>query len=159
VRAFLLITSIIAACGGGKIKAPQSDKNFDDSDDPGSMMTGTIGGRDGSSDGYVPDAEGKSCMTPADCPAPLRCIFPIALLCSAKGMCALYTDPPNCAQNLACNCDNKTVSLCTPDGYAPAPISKKSACTMQDASVDAPSDASSDAADGALDASLDVGLD
>jgi hypothetical protein len=134
--ALFLSLALALSCSDGKIKAPASDKNFDDSDDPGQMMMGSHP-TDASTDGYVPDGEGKACSGPMDCAAPLRCIFPIAIGCGAKGTCALYSDPPMCASKTACGCDGKDIALCAPDGYAPAPIKGAGACApVSDASSD-----------------------
>lgn len=116
-----------AACGGGKLGSPKSDNNFDDPDNPNQTMPGTR--PDAAADAVVPDGSGAVCAKQADCPAPLRCIFPVALGCGTKGSCALYTDPPGCAQKEACACDGATVALCAPDGYGPAPIAHAGACT------------------------------
>jgi hypothetical protein len=137
-------TSVVAslttaiACGGGKLGSPKSDQNFDDPDNPNQTMPGTL--PDAALDVVVPDGSGATCTKPADCLAPLRCIYPIALGCGTKGTCALYTDSPGCAQKQACACDGNTVSLCAPDGYANAPIEHAGVCVgTPDA---APADAS-----------------
>lgn len=148
----LLLTPF--ACGDSKIKAPQSDKNYDDSDDPGAKMMGSPP-LDGSTDGFVPDGEGATCTAQTDCAAPLRCIFPIALGCGAKGICSFYQDPPNCTQTFACGCSAKKmdVPLCAPNGYAPEPVRSGSPCNTKDAG---PKDAASDAdTDGSVDAASD----
>jgi hypothetical protein len=134
VRFSILLSLFALGCSEGKLKAPASDKNFDDGDDPGQMMMGTMV-KDGSTDGYIPDGQGKTCASSTECAAPLRCVFPIALGCGAKGTCALFDDPPMCASKLACGCDDKNVSLCSPDGYAPAPVQSSGACAA-DASAD-----------------------
>ena len=85
----------------------------------------------------LPDGEGKTCAGQTDCGSPaLRCIFPIALGCGAKGTCAYYTTPPMCASKKACGCNDIDVELCdAPDGYALAPVKHIGVCSS-------PSDAS-----------------
>lgn len=124
--ACILLAGAASGCAGGKLGAPKSDQNFDDGDDPGQPMPGTL--PDAAADAIVPDGSGAACTKPADCAAPLRCVFPIALGCGTKGSCVLYTDPTGCAQKQACACDGTTVSLCSPDGYGPAPIDHAGAC-------------------------------
>jgi len=131
----LLGAVAVAACGDGKLSAPKSDQNYDDPDNPNQTMPGVS--PDAAADAYVPDGAGATCTKQAECAAPLRCIFPVALGCGTKGTCALYTDPPGCAQKLACACDDTTVSLCTPDGYGPAPIARAGACADSGAPLDA----------------------
>jgi len=123
----VVVLVLMCACGGQTLKAPASDKNFDDSDDPGQTMMGTPP-RDGSTDGWVPDGQGKVCTSSMECASPLRCSFPIALGCTAKGQCALWVDPPMCSSNIACGCDEKNVPLCSPDGTSPSPIKYKGPC-------------------------------
>lgn len=118
------------ACSDKTLKPPASDKNFDDSDDPGMTMTGTK--LDAATDA-LPDGEGKTCGAQTDCAAPLRCIFPIALGCGTQGMCALFTDPPMCSSKTACGCNDTDVVLCSPDGFAPSPVKHTGACTPSDA--------------------------
>lgn len=128
---FLVFLLAAAACSDKTLKPPASDKNFDDSDDPGMTMTGVK--LDAATDG-LPDGQGKTCGVQTDCGAPLRCIFPIALGCGTQGMCALYVDPPMCSSKIACACNDTDVMLCTPDGFAPAPVKRVGACSPTDAS-------------------------
>lgn len=117
---------MLVGCSDTTIKPPKSDKNFDDSDDPGMTMTGTK--LDAATDA-LPDGQGKSCSKTSDCGPMLRCIFPIALGCGAPGQCSYFTDPTSCSMKLACGCDGNDVMLCAPDGFAPAPVKKNSSCT------------------------------
>ncbi len=132
--ALFLFLIVFSACSDKTLKPPASDKNYDDMFDPNMDMMGTK--PDAAMDA-LPDGEGKGCMKNADCGPMLRCIFPIALGCGAPGQCAYYTDPPNCSASLACDCNGNDVMLCTPDGFAPAPVKKKGSCSpTSDASSD-----------------------
>lgn len=125
---------LLAACSDQTLKAPASDKNYDDMEDPTMTMMGVL--PDAATDG-LPDGQGKACMKNTDCGGQLRCIFPIALGCGAPGMCVLYTDPPMCSTKKACACNDVDVDLCTPDGFAPAPVKHAGSCT---GASDAPSE-------------------
>lgn len=126
VCACVLFAHVASGCAGGKLGAPKSDQNFDDGDEPGQSMPGTL--PEAAADAIVPDGSGAVCAKQVDCSAPLRCVFPIALGCGTKGSCVLYTDPAGCEQRPACACDGTTVALCAPDGYGPAPIAHAGVC-------------------------------
>lgn len=116
---------LAAACSDRTLKPPASDKNYDDGDQPSQTMPGVL--PDAATDA-LPDGEGKVCAAQTDCAQPLRCIFPIAFGCTGKGVCALYTDPVDCASRKACACDGTTIALCSPDGTAPKPVKATGEC-------------------------------
>lgn len=138
---FALGTLLVAACSGDALKSPESDKNFDDPDNPNNP--GDVVIPDASGDGnFRLDGSGQGCLKQEDCALPLRCIFPIALGCGSQGVCTFYTDPAGCQSRMACACDGTIVNLCAPDGYSPKPIGSctTDAAPPQDATADAPTD-------------------
>ena len=104
------------------------------------------GGADGSGDG---NQAPPVCLGDFDCPsAGEKCWFVIDGGCSVanqNGVCLPYTQPDNCAPNVAnvaCGCDNTTISVCGPAGYVDRTSNYAGACPS-DAGVDAGDDGSS----------------
>jgi hypothetical protein len=139
-------TLLAAACSDETIKAPASDKNFDDPDEP--ATPGQVGAVDASTADVV-----VSCGSDVDCPPrAARCLFALADGCGAKGTCVNYVEPTGCAKTRFCNCQGGGRSACAPAGFAPTPVEPGAACEESDAApgVDA-------AADAPIDAPVDAG--
>ncbi len=140
----LFFAGALAACtSSGALKAPTSDKNFDDPDDPGNG--GAVGAVDASTadagSGVIP------CTKSSDCPSSTyTCYFPTGDGCSAKGQCIVYGVSSGCLVHNRCGCDGKALKECSPEGFASAPVKSDSACGGGDAGSDSGgSDASGDA--------------
>ncbi|HEX7602363.1 MAG TPA: hypothetical protein VF316_12195 [Polyangiaceae bacterium] len=126
------LTCLLLACGEGRPLGPTtSDKNYDDPDDPG-----VIGVVDPRRDAGVVDASGSSCVADRDCPADLRCSYPIAQGCSAAGSCQPFVQGA-CVNQTGCGCDGVTVTYCLPTGSAPEALKSTTACEAPDAEADA----------------------
>ncbi len=134
-----LLPLLLIACGPDTpIGQPAGSNNFDDPDEPGQS------GQNNTAPDASGDANGQACTAARDCPAAFVCAYPIADACGASGRCMPY-DTNACGDaGLACGCDNTTVQMCAPDGYAPKPIASTGACAS-----DAGSDALADASDAA----------
>ena len=108
------------------------------------------GSNDGGTDGTTSDVSPNACTSDVDCVnAGAHCYFAITGGCSATGTCITYSPPATCTPNVACGCDDTTISVCAPAGYVTFPASAANACP-DDGGTDA-SDAGNDA--GAADAS------
>jgi hypothetical protein len=148
-RALLLFVLLASSCVSHPIGTPAGDNNYDDPDDPGDPGQGN-GGPDGSIDAY-----GQFCVAARDCPAAFVCAYPIADLCGGAGRCLPYDPDGGCTAPNACGCNNTTVQLCAPTGYAPVPIQSQTACDGGTPVMDAADDAvttDAEATDSATDA-------
>jgi hypothetical protein len=135
----LFVVALASACTNGALKAPKSDSNFDDPDEP--PATGVIGAVDAttaetSADVVVP------CKTTAECPTSFTCFFPVAEGCAATtGSCIVYLESSGCTSHALCSCAGKVIRECSPEGYATAPVASAGACSdaaAEDASDGAP---------------------
>ena len=126
--AWLFALLAVAACDAQPIGLPAGSNNYDDPDDPG--HPGVVsGGPDASGDAY-----GRPCTAARDCPAAFVCAYAIASGCQAAGQCLPYasSDTGTCDAGLGCGCDDASVQLCAPDGYAPKPVQSANACGATD---------------------------
>ena len=135
----LLAVALVMACTTDTLKAPKSDSNFDDPDEP--PATGVIGAVDAttaetSADVVVP------CQTTAQCPTSFTCFFPVAAGCAAtSGTCIVYLESSGCTSHTHCTCGGKALRECSPEGYATVPVSGDGPCgdaAPDDASDGAP---------------------
>jgi hypothetical protein len=110
------------------------------------------GGSDASTDSPSDQSSAASCTSDPDCPnAGDHCYYKIGGGCSiagSSGTCITFAPSAGCTPNVACGCDDTTISVCAPDGYVTFPNAMSGACPASDASTDAPSESSTD--DGAV---------
>jgi hypothetical protein len=117
---------VVAACGGDTLKAPKSDSNFDDPDEP--PATGVIGAVDATTAESSADVV-VQCKTTAECPTSFTCFFPVAQGCAATtGTCIVYIESAGCAQHTRCGCGGAPLRECSPEGYATAPVRQAGPC-------------------------------
>ncbi len=112
------------------------------------------GNGDAGPDGTTSDTGANTCTSDVDCvKSGDHCYFPMTGGCSSPGTCITYSQPVTCTPNVACECDNTTISVCAPAGYVTFPVKATGAC-VDDGGTDADSatDATADA-DDASDAS------
>lgn len=112
------------------------------------------GSNDGGTDGTTSETGANTCTSDVDCSkSGDHCYFPITGGCSSVGTCITYSQPASCTPNVACGCDNTTISVCAPTGYVTFPAKASGAC-IDDGGTDAPAtDGATDATDDASDAS------
>ncbi len=136
--------AIALACTYDTIKAPASDKNFDDPDEP--ATPGQIGAVDATTADVV-----VTCTSNVDCPPrAARCLFRVSDGCGATGTCVSYVEPTACPKARFCGCQDGGLSACAPAGFSPVAVQPGAMCVESDAaasSADA-SDASTDATSG-----------
>ena len=131
---------LLYACSDDKLKAPASDSQFDDADEPATP------GPVGAVDAQTVDAV-VTCASDVDCPprAP-RCFFPMAAGCGAVGSCFTEAQAASCTQARFCLCAGGALNGCAPPGLSPQPIVAGAICPETDAG--APDDAGLDAPPG-----------
>jgi hypothetical protein len=122
----LIVVAVVTACSTEALKAPKSDSNFDDPDEP--PATGVIGAVDASTADAGSDVV-VQCNTTAECPTSFTCYFPVAEGCAATiGTCIVYLQSSGCAVHSRCGCNGSVVRECSPEGYASARVSGSGPC-------------------------------
>lgn len=133
--------TVALACTYEKIKAPASDKNFDDPDEP--ATPGQIGAVDATTADVV-----VTCASDVDCPPrAARCMFRVSEGCGATGTCVNYVEPTACPKARFCGCQDGGISACAPEGLSPVAVQRGAVCVEPDAalSTDASDATASDA--------------
>jgi hypothetical protein len=123
----LIAIASASACTAETLKAPKSDSNFDDPDEP--PNTGVIGAVDATTAETSSDVVVR-CATTGECPPSFTCYFPVAEGCAAtSGTCIVYLQATGCATHTSCGCGGApAINECSPEGYASAPVSGAGPC-------------------------------
>lgn len=121
--------AVALACSYDKIKAPASDKNFDDPDEP--ATPGQIGAVDATTADVL-----VTCTSDVDCPPrAARCLFRVSDGCGATGTCVSYVEPTACPKARFCGCQDGGISACAPEGLSPVAVQPGAVCVEPDAAA------------------------
>ena len=135
--------ALATACSDEKVKAPASDKNFDDPDEP--ATPGQIGAFDATTADVV-----VACGSDVECPPrAARCMFRVSDGCGATGTCVNYMETTACPKARFCDClgVGTGVSACAPPGLAPIPVNPSATCVQPDAAPSTDASGATDASD------------